>query len=153
MRARFATAAIATLALLAGCGDGGDNAESSPPMEEVAVDALGGDAPFDGEVPEDAIPAEDIKLTCAKGYERTFAEITNRARTARHFHVTVYFSDEAGVRIDQGFAHPYNVAPGETVRQAFSPIEAESWASCRVGRALGIPADTAPAGDAWWPMP
>lgn len=151
---RTAAVAIITLALLAGCGSGGENdlAEGQP-TEEIAVDAAGGDAPFDGDVSELRVPAEDIKLTCEPGYQNTFAEITNTARTARHFHITVYFSDDAGVRIDQGFAHPYNVEPGETVRQTFSPIEAESWASCRVGRALAIPADTAPNGEVWWPLP
>ena len=150
-----AAVAIVTFVLLAGCGGGGDNdlAEGQPPNEEIAVNAAAGDAPFDGDVSELRVPAEDIKLTCRPGYQNTFAEITNTAKTARHFHITVYFSDDAGVRIDQGFAHPYNVAPGETVRQAFSPVEAESWASCRVGRALAIPADTAPEGDAWWPLP
>lgn len=149
---RTAIAAAVSFAVLAGCGNGNnDLAEGQPPTEEVAVDAAAGDAPLDGDVSELRVPAEDIKLTCAKGYERSFVEVTNTARTARHFHFTVYWSDADGVRIDQSFAHPYDVAPGETAR-AFTSSDSD-WASCRVGRALAIPADTAPSGDVWWPLP
>lgn len=144
---RIAAAAAAALVLLAGCSGGGDTGVEGQPaaVQEAAVP----DIDPSSEIPR--VPESDIRLVCADG--DGFVEITNSAAMARHFHLTFYFADADGVRVDQGFAHPYDVAPGETVRADVHPIDTESWASCRLGRALAIPADTAASGDVWWPLP
>lgn len=141
------TFAAALLVLLTACGSEGDTGAEGLPAtaQEASIASIDPTS----EIPR--VPEQDINLVCADG--DGYVEITNSASTARHFHLTFYFSDDQGVRVDQGFAHPYDVGPGETVRADVHPIDTESWASCRVARALAIPADTAAAGDAWWPLP
>lgn len=151
----LATAAL-TLALLAGCGD---DADSAAPRDNVAVEGIAGDGPIDGEdgqalagtefaPPDDGrfatVAADDVNLLC----ESSQVEVTNTADEARHFYVQVIFTGPDGVRDGDGFANPYNVEPGETVRERiFKPSPDHT---CRLGEMLSTPADTADVESAWW---
>lgn len=172
---RIITAALA-VALLAGCGGGSSENEeryaaiaaeldkmvASAEAESAAQEAaqiVEGDAPFDGPPPVteelsiveglsgdeiDPLSADDVSLDCEAGQ----VEITNTSTAAKHLYVQIYFSDVDGVRVGDTSVSPYNVEPGETVRETFYKDDPDH--TCKLGELFTMPAYPEAVDAPWW---